>query len=183
MKKLFLLVLASPVVVAASENGEDCLPGKIMIERDVGLFFTSDVLFFKAREDNLNYAIDSKTNEHISDGEAHHPHFEWNFGGRLGLGWNIPHDHWDLYLTWTYFRSSNSGHASKKGDGVLFVTRSNPAAIPFRATVDSARAHWKLLVNLFDAELGREIGMSKWLQLRPFVGVRGAWIDQNFDLD
>ncbi len=45
----------------------------------------------------------------------------------------------------------------------------------------AAAAHWRLRLNLLDGELGREFFVSRHLTLRPFMGVRGAWIKQKLD--
>ncbi|NGX59177.1 MAG: hypothetical protein KR126chlam3_00324 [Chlamydiae bacterium] len=42
--------------------------------------------------------------------------------------------------------------------------------------------HWKLQLNLIDIELGREYWTSKYLSFRPFVGLRIAFIEQNFEI-
>jgi hypothetical protein len=42
--------------------------------------------------------------------------------------------------------------------------------------------HWKLKLNLIDLELGRSFWVSKYLALRPFIGLRYASIKQHADI-
>ena len=39
---------------------------------------------------------------------------------------------------------------------------------------------WQLHFNNIDLELGRNYWISKWLALRPFVGLKVSWMEQNF---
>jgi hypothetical protein len=48
--------------------------------------------------------------------------------------------------------------------------------------VDEAHARWRLHFNVLDLELGRDFWVSKYLTLRPFVGMKFSWNDQDFDV-
>jgi len=43
--------------------------------------------------------------------------------------------------------------------------------------------NWRLKLNLVDVELGREFWASKYLTLRPHVGLRFAYLDQDFEIN
>jgi hypothetical protein len=47
----------------------------------------------------------------------------------------------------------------------------------------SAQSHYKLHFNMLDWEMGREFFAGKSLTLRPFFGVRSAWIKQKYEVD
>ena len=69
------------------------------------------------------------------------------------------------------------------GDGeVVFPTWASNfgGTSPFYA--DSAKANWRLNLNMGDLELGRTCVAGKWLTLNPFVGVRGVVIDQSYEV-
>ncbi len=114
--------------------------------------------------------------------------FDWDFGFRLGTGYNFKHDQWDTKLYWTWFRTET--HQSKKvvpefipiGGGVLVTEEMHPEFFAADLSGDfAARANirWSLLYNMFDWELGRNYWVSKSLSLRPFIGIKGGWIHQS----
>ncbi len=43
-----------------------------------------------------------------------------------------------------------------------------------------ATADWRLRLNLLDGDIGREFYVSRFLTMRPFFGVRGAWVNQKY---
>lgn len=47
-------------------------------------------------------------------------------------------------------------------------------------TVECAGAKWKVRLNMVDVELGRAFMTSKYLALRPFISVRGAWTTEKY---
>jgi Legionella pneumophila major outer membrane protein precursor len=49
--------------------------------------------------------------------------------------------------------------------------------------VTQARARWRLRLNLLDGELGRNYKVGSFLDLRPFISLRGAWISQQYHAD
>ncbi len=168
-----------------SANGMINPNGRPQVKDGCDLFVTADFLYWKAVEDNLIYVLE---NEHgvsfANDSDVRDPHGDWNCGFRIGVGYNTPHDGWDLYANWT--RIHNHGHGEEHADegGTLFPTwlnaYTNSSSNP---TCTKAKADWKLRVNLIDLELGREFFTSKWLTLRPFMGLRSGWIHQKLDID
>ncbi len=50
------------------------------------------------------------------------------------------------------------------------------------ATTLGASADWRLKLNFLDGELGRQFWVSPMLTFRPFIGARGVWIDQSYDV-
>ena len=45
--------------------------------------------------------------------------FGWEWGGRFGVGVIIPHDHWDFYLNFTYYRNHDSDGTQKSPPSFL----------------------------------------------------------------
>src|SRR3989304_8918027 len=65
------------------------------------LFATVDALYWKATEDGLEYGLRNHfppDTAVIFKGTAKTIESDWNAGFRLALGYNIPHDQWDLNL-------------------------------------------------------------------------------------
>ncbi|MGE5195844.1 MAG: Lpg1974 family pore-forming outer membrane protein [Anaerolineae bacterium] len=170
-------------------NGMINPPARPEAKDGCGLFVTGDVLYWKAHENGLTYGI---KNEHtnftpgqtrINDGETKNPDFDWDFGFRVGVGYAMPHDGWDLYLNWTHFHTDGDveDHARTRDGKVIFPTQINPNLVDFYSLyATEAENRWRLRLNVLDLELGREFFVSKWLTLRPHMGLRAAWVDQKY---
>ncbi|MBS0627341.1 MAG: hypothetical protein JSS09_03930 [Verrucomicrobia bacterium] len=157
--------------------------GRPQVRNGADIFFTADWLIWQAHENGLGYAV--KAQEHQPEETAlyrssvKNMEFDWDFGFRVGLGWNTPHDGWDLGVNWTWFQNTASQTTTVNSSHILLPVN---AYEPADSTVDgfrSAKANWRLHLNLLDLNLGREFFVSKWMTLRPFIGVRSGWIFQN----
>ena len=159
--------------------------GRPAVKDGWGVFITADALLWQPRENGLEYAtkVDGAqfTGAHSKEKS---PRFSWDWGFRVGLGYNMEHDQWDLYLNWTWLRGKSHHHnTANAGSGEVILPRwSDPGSLG-GATASSASAHWKLRLNVLDLELGREFYVSKWVTVRPHMGLRTAWIKQTYDVD
>lgn len=156
--------------------------GRPEVRDGADVFFTADFLVWQAHENGLSYAIKSEEGQPLTsalyNSTTKNMHFDWDCGFRVGMGWNTPHDGWDLLANWTWFETSAHNSASVNSDYVLRPTNNYAPANPDIEGFGSARATWRLHLNLIDLELGREFFVSKWMTLRPFLGVRSGWIRQ-----
>lgn len=117
--------------------------------------------------------------------------FNWDFGFRLGAGRNLEYDQWDTQLYWTRFHTE--AHQSKRVfpefipifGSVLVTQEIRPeffAGSLSNDTAQSAHIRWALLYDMIDWELGRSYWISQGVLLRPFIGLKGGWIDQSINL-
>ncbi len=164
-------------------------------------FVFGDALFLKAQEEGLDYAVVDHSPVIAFDNASgqspqHHGKFKngtgaWDWGYRVGLGYNFSYDHWYVGVTWTQFNTENTRHASPDLDKEsLFPTRTGgvsdgglavaPLFIVYFA--DKAKAEWELKYATLDLELGRYSRINKFLSLTPFIGLRAARILQDFDI-
>lgn len=154
------------------------------VDNGWNLFVNTEFLWWVAKEDGLYYAQSGYSNETTT---SNPPDGTINFSGhlqkvkplwqpafRLGLGGNMAYDEWDLFLNWTWFSSDARGSSK----GLLLVLLGHPDLEGTEAA-EYAKAKWKLLYNVIDLEMGRSFWVGKHLSLRPFFGLRGAWLDQN----
>jgi hypothetical protein len=111
-----------------------------------------------------------------------HAPFAWDWGFRLGLSYNIPHDHWEASLKWIHYwpgKEKASVGASNGGTtGTLVTTQARGEGAP--VTVNHSRASSRLRLDLLDAQIGRHFFVSRFLSVKPTVGLRAAQIDQHF---
>jgi len=160
-----------------------------------------DALVFKVCEDGLAYGTQTRTTPPIGTGtptvvesRVKSPHFRWDWGFRLGLGYNLPCDCWGIAVYWTHIhahtRSRNrEGFTPFTGPGtptafftpawgfVGYNTDGDPTGI------DLTRAHWKMRLDMLDVELGRPFCVSQCLTIRPHIGVRAVWLNQRYRIE
>ena len=105
------------------------------------------------------------------------PTFALDFGS--DFGGNMSYDEWDILLAWTWFQSHARGNTQKPA---LTLWGHPQVADNGTNGASSSRAKWSLHYNLIDLEMGRAFWVGKQSSLRPFFGLRGAWIDQHFDI-
>jgi hypothetical protein len=164
---------------------------RFQVDNGWNLFLDTEFLWWVAKEDGLYYAQNKFTNEETTavppddtinfDGHLEKVHPHWHPGFRIGLGGNMSYDEWDIFLNWTWFRS----HAETERRGLLLVLWGHPDVDSPGNTGQgalTAKGDWKLHYNVLDLELGRAFWVGKYLSLRPFFGLRGAWIDQRFKI-
>jgi hypothetical protein len=160
--------------------------------------------YWNAHQDGLEFAIansvaapattagDSSALNNLVRAEYLNPKAKWELGFKLGLGYDSTHDGWDLMLLWTHYR----GRAKKEADIdladnssllPLWSAFSTSAGVPGVGSnnilyATDINAHWKLRLDLVDLELGREFWSSKYLTLRPHIGLRYTWLKQSYDI-
>lgn len=159
-----------------------CGPVRPVVDACGNWFISADALFWKPCEDGLTYG--SRTRVVATDGlvasetRVRNVEPQWDVGFRIGLGYDLACDGWDVVLYWTRFETTK--HKRHRQDlTVIGDTFVNAWGVP---SVGEALIvpRWKLDLNIFDAELGREFCVSPCVTLRPFVGVRAAWINQRY---
>lgn len=158
-------------------------PGRPEVRDGWNIFFTGDFLYWKASENSLQFAYEANPLDPITlypaEGEIKSPHFNWNYGFRVGAGWNTCHDSWDLFAEWTRIDLSANGHAVFHNSKLIWPTYVD--AIMSILPVYSAKEHWHLDFDMIDLELGRTCNLGKAFTLRPHLGLRTAWIDQRIN--
>ncbi len=137
---------------------------------DGGFFASADFIYWRADEDGLAYAT-------ASNGDIKYPSKKWSPGFRVGAGYTFAcEDFWQLSAEWTHFNTHQSG--STTASGVLVTPWWGDVNLGAVAT--SASVRWSLRYNVYDLSLGRDYFVAKRLSVHPFVGLRGATIDQNY---
>ncbi len=161
--------------------------------------FTVAALVWEAHQEGLEFAVLSKNSNptlgtypgNIIEAEFQNPEFKWKGGLKIGIGYDVQHDGWDVEALWTTYhgRANKEVDADTEGNNTLLplwsaYSMTAPGAttqgILFAAQVN---AHWKLELDMLDLELGREFWTSKYLTLRPHIGFRGAWIRQSYEIE
>lgn len=127
--------------------------------------FKLDLLYWRAYESGLSCGagLVEESQSFSSDGRFHikvsekdcDPNFRWELGLRLALRYGFNCSWWDANIAATYFHSKNNEtrRQVKKGE-------------------------WQLDFDQVDLTVGRTIWINGCFDWRPFVGIRGAKVDQ-----
>lgn len=164
-----------------------------ILDADVhpGYYVTGDFIYWRAQEDGLEYALSgllydsSVTTSLPFKGKAFSPDFEWDPGFKLGAGYTDSCYLWDLFVNWTWFRSDADGSAQDGAsntfsDEELYAQYTIPRlGLP---QIAAAKANWNLHYNTLDFSIGRSFSIGEHFTFKPFGGLRGAWIHQNYTL-
>jgi hypothetical protein len=160
---------------------------RFQVDNGWNLFLNMEFLWWVAKEDGLYFAQSGVRNPPTSavppngavDFKGHLQKVKpiWHPAFRIGLGGNMSYDEWDLFLNWTWF----SADARKSSKGSLLPLWGHPDAAG-ASQASYARGKWELLYNTIDLEMGRSFWVGRHFSLRPFIGARGAWIDQHFKI-
>jgi hypothetical protein len=122
---------------------------------------SADLLYWKACQNDLNeFPRHCRRHHPIADVEyrtyTNSPHFQWNPGFRVGLGYDFSYAccDWDTAVVWTHINDHAKGER-----------------------VDSShRTHWKLRYETVDINFGRTLGVGCGFNWHPFCGIRMLWL-------
>lgn len=125
-------------------------------------FISAELLYWRAFENGLDVCVPSEVSDTILPngnivsrlkGRGRDPHFNWDPGVRLGAGYEFPCSHWGVAAFWTHFnsRAHGSGHQHLR---------------------------WNIDFDVLDVAAGYEFDFGYCFTIRPFIGLRGAKIDQ-----
>jgi len=174
-------------------------------EKGYGVYFIGEPLFWRFAEEGLEYAITGSFNLLsqgitsyrlvLNNGKTHEPDFDWDLGFRLGLGYNFSYDGWDLYSSYTRFHDKVKDSIKKDGDpnviDYLVSGGTGEYISPFWVAqlfappglMNYAKARWNLKIDLIDLNLGRNFFISRFLTLKPYIGLKNGWIGQKYYLN
>ena len=145
----------------------------------VGVFTSAELLYWKAQQQDMGYAVRSQSTSSIFKGKESDPRFRWNAGFRVGLGYYLSHDRWDLVGSYTQLKSQTNSQVKAPYGAEVLPTWSAASS----ASVNAASANWNIHLQLGDLEIGKDLVVSDWLKIRCHLGVRGAWIFQKYTLE
>lgn len=199
MKKIFLALLFSSKIFCACQD--TIANASVYPETCEGDWrFHMSGFYWNVHEDGLEFAVRNFVNvpivnptpqeiqeiNHLIQDDLEQPNTKWEFGYRFGLSYTSSCDGWDVDLFWTHYSPSSFRKIEADlEDGYTLITLWSAFA-PAQGEINYARrilATWKLNLDWIDLELGRSFWVSKYMSLRPFIGLRYAKIDQNYDLE
>ena len=146
--------------------------------KQIGLYISTELLYFQAQENGLTYAIKSQNGEGLlNDAKGQNPHFSWDFGSKIGLGYIFHRDCWDLSSSWTRFYTKASSHEDAGDEHVIFSTWTHPQS---NSPFSQSEAHWHLALNLLDLTLSRCFAIGQKTSLCPSLSLYSAWLNRKY---
>ncbi len=148
------------------------------------IFITADFIYWATRMDGLGYAVTNAAMNTTAKGSVSQPDLGWDPGFKVGLGYNLAHDGWDIFAEYTYLRPDASDSVASASGTMLRLWSNafgNFGGIS-NTPIQSASASFCQDLNVLDVELGRNYFISRYLTLRPFFGVKASWIDTTYDI-
>ena len=161
-----------------------CAGPRVKGGKDLALFV--DFIYWKTRLDTLGYAKtglgDLSTHSNPLQGKVESVDWRWDPGLKAGMGWGFGHGCWDMLLqyTWLYTNigGSQTSDTLQPGFDIFPPALQVTSFSPFKR----AHAHFNLHYQVGDLEFGRNYYVSSTLKLRPFVGVKGTWQKQDYNV-
>lgn len=148
------------------------------IQKEWNPFLTFDFIYWTVRQDGMFYAVTGSA-INGSQGTVCDLDWSWDPGFKSGLGFNLPHDGWDIFAEYTWMRSHASDSKTQ--------TAAESTMIPYwnvnrftPGTLVRAKGDWNIHFNNVTLDLGRNAYLSQYMKLRLFAGLQAAWINQHY---
>jgi hypothetical protein len=152
-----------------------------------------DGLAMQAKQDGMQWAI-SNTHGNISaypltNGQVigytnSHRDWKYNWGARVGAGFYLDHDAWNIDANWTWLKISDYKTESVTTSGgnliPLWALGTNTDSSMYSQGLSSV---WDGNYDTLDLRLGKPYHVSRYLVFNPHFGARAAWINQHFSVD
>jgi hypothetical protein len=131
-------------------------------------FVSADLLYWRAFQGGLDNCFPLENVDYITSsgdviskfrGEGEDPHYDWEAGFRLGVGYEFGNC-WDVGVFWTHFHSN-----SKEREG------------------SQHRLRWKLDFEVLDIVAGYSYDIGSCFAVRGFGGLRAARIEQKLRIN
>lgn len=158
-------------------------PGRPQVRDGVDLFLFGEVLLWNAHQNGMPIAVVNESHHshrNLAHSKVKNVHSDWTVGFRVGAGYNLPHDSWDLNFAWARLFTHGDTHTHAKHSRQVYPSRVHPGDRAGDRPFAKDSSHWSLHFDQLDLDLGREFFVSKWLTLRPNFGLRTDWIEQNW---
>lgn len=143
------------------------------------VYLIGEFLYWSANTDGPDFAYKAEGTPRelpLADVKIKAFDISWHPGFRVGLGYRLPHDHWEARGYVTQFRTTNYLKQTAKSSAFIEPNFGQLNGTPI--SFEKEDGHWHLKYTLFDVELTRIFGGSKAFAMSPFLGTRGAWIHQ-----
>lgn len=175
---------------AAGTVGARTAPRRAEIDRGYQVNVALDVLYWRPEVANNTVTQSGSFPPAGAQGEVYLPtsgqvqnmNYRWNWGVRVGIGYDFKHDNWDLDLTYTHLSSHARWNQGTGQNSFYTLTRGSNAVLPSTTAYSFAtevKASGSFAYQGLDLILGRDYFVSSKLAFNPHFGLKSAWIEDN----
>ncbi|NGX51218.1 MAG: hypothetical protein K1060chlam2_01080 [Chlamydiae bacterium] len=160
------------------------------VAHGLDFFVTADLIWWKAVQEGTTYSTSGfqngfRTDLNAPSGRVAEAGKDWSPGFKLGAGFNFDHDGWDIYAEYTWLHSHNNSSLTTllNSDVSFTITPSFElvSSSDFNSSsITDADARWHHHLHVIDLELGRNFYLSQFLTMRPFIGLKGTWQENDY---
>ncbi|MBX7067304.1 MAG: hypothetical protein K1X28_08745 [Parachlamydiales bacterium] len=186
MKKLLILLASTllandpcaPLECAFLPVNRRCQTPENCLE-NIQMYGWFDFLYWEGIERGLEFATQNSGTLFDQDLHICEPDFDFNPAFRIGAGYHLPHDFWDLEASWTRYYTHTTDHAN---GGILSVWTCAAAfqGNNFLAVWQDAHANWHLHANIVDLDLKHRLCLTSSISFEPAIGLKLALFQQHY---
>ncbi|MBM3198299.1 MAG: hypothetical protein FJZ58_03480 [Chlamydiae bacterium] len=166
----------------------------MVLSSGVKVVTSADFIWWKTTIDNLEYAVAGVhngslsvgTTKSVSQGNFTAAGSSFEPGFKVALGLIMNHDGWDVNAEYTWLNPATQTNSvvlhSREGliSSFGLATRSGSLGLLDLQDASSSFTHH---FNVLDTDLGRNFFISKYISLRPQIGLKFAWTEEKSTLD
>ena len=172
-----IFVLATSCIL-----GEETQITNVQPSSPCDFFVSGSFIYWQPIQSNMKLGVVSNSSDpsYLVNGYEAELNFGFKPGFKVGLGMDCNYDNWDTFAEYTWFRGTDRTQVDlNPSDGVVYLLPAFtiPSVVNPRYTFGSEK--WRLNLNIIDWDLRKSCSVGATLFLRPFVGLRGAVIDQH----
>jgi hypothetical protein len=155
-------------------------PAAIELDCGFNVFMKGTCLYWSASEHGLELGSTKKDDKTT----FHDLHFDYQLGAKGTVGGRFPGDDWNFYFSYLFYRfKENSKHISDPNFFFYWANQlpeNNDGDLIYKPENFSSR--WKLKMDIMDSYFSRPFYLGLKLTAEPFIGARGGWISQKYNL-
>ncbi|NDD58507.1 MAG: hypothetical protein EBZ47_04535 [Chlamydiae bacterium] len=175
-----------PMGVTTQPQGVITPPVAPTVNNGADFFIEADFIYWDVYQEGLTVASTGEatsvvSGQKIGNGNVVSLGRSWEPGFKIGFGFEMEHDGWDVFVDWTWLNPTQANVSYPVTSNLrhyLAAYNSKNISVP---TVTQFNANSQLHFNAIDLELGRSFFLSRYLTLRPHIGLKTAWINQDFN--
>ena len=145
----------------------------------------AQAIYWKPFEGGTEFAFTNNTSPPVAPylGEIVQFNFDWQWGFRIGLGYQFDNPDWEVATEYTRVKFHASKNEKAPTGGSLEASGLSTATDSDRTDFSKAQAKWSTAFSILDFTLSRPYLVRPSLALQPTIGVRAAWIFQRDQVD
>jgi len=151
-----------------------------------GLYISLDFMMWQMRMDGLEYSYTEFDDTELIPqlGGVQYTSNRWRPGFKVGVGTFLPLDSWRLEALYSWYQNNEASNITSQMLYPLWDIANNFDDYNItKGLVTSAGASLQFEYNTIDVSLARNIFLSDFLRTEPFIGMKAAWMTQDYTVN